>query len=187
MATGIISGVLFWLGVLGVFAAVSSLVGRVLLLAAALLLFFFYLRFPRPRPRALEDVFTLSSAFLLLTAVWAADFFFTPPWWAVLLLLSLLMFLLFSQAFYKMGVRARLLLIMSLVATLLMVEVSWATLFWPTHFLTVAATGFAGFYLVYIIGQLGLTRRLNRKKIYFQLGLAAVFLLTILLSSPWRI
>jgi hypothetical protein len=141
--------------------------------------------FPKRAPRFVADVFFLAAVFLNLTLIWAANFFFTLPWWLVLLWIFVFMFLHFWLAFNTMKEKERS-IIYGLLSGLLALEIGWAVLFWPVHFLTAALMNFAAMYLIFIFSDLYFRRKLEKNKIVFQAGIILIVLILSLLTSPWQ-
>lgn len=182
---------LYVIGLMGVAAATATLGFKIFFAAAGgLLLYFYQFYFPQPPPRFMEDLFSMVTGFLLLTAGWAVNFFFALPWWVLTTAIFLAFLLVFGQAFLKLQ-RAALVrrrhFIWALTSSLILVESTWATFFWPVHFLTAAVMGFAVFYLLYVLAALHWEGRLTKQKIYFQTGIILLVLLFSLLSSPWTV
>ena len=177
---------LFLVGIFGTVAATSLSLGIFFAIFASYLFYFYYRHFPSPIPLYIEQTFTLYGAFLLSVFLWSLNFFFTPPWWITSLLMLAGFFPLFLQAFYKMARQIREAVFDALVASLLMVEISWTVLFWPVHFFTAAVISFAIFYLLYMLSIQYFKGRLNRRKIYFQLSLISIVVFVTLISSSWQ-
>lgn len=177
---------LFLLGIFGTVAATQAGIGIFFAILASYLFYFYHRHFPSPIPLYIEQVFTLYGAFLLSIFLWSFNYFFTPAWWITTLLMFGGFFLLFLQAFYKMARPPGEAVFDALVMALLMVEVSWAVLFWPVHFFTAAVISFAVFYLAYMLGVQYFKGRLNRRKIYFQTSLISIVVLITLISSSWQ-
>lgn len=165
---------LFLVGFWGTMAATSSLGVKLFLAIVSGVLFYFYTR----SNRQLSEVFILTTALLILTTIWAVNFFFTPAWYVSTLVLAVLMFLVFREIIPN--------LIFALIGTLALVEVFWAVLFLPVHFLTAAVIVFAGFYLLYMLTSLFFSGQLTRPKIYFHTGLTVTLLVLSLLTSAWQ-
>jgi len=177
---------LFSLGAFGILATVSGLGFKVIIALALALLFYFYqLRYPVSHSTSLEEVFNLVTALVLLVFLWALSFFFNLSWWGLLMITFILFFLLFWQAFYKIGKQSTELSLWTLLSAILVVEVSWAVLYLPVHFLTSSVVVFSAFYLIYMFSRLYQKDKLSRDKIYFQLGLMGIVLLLSLVSSRW--
>lgn len=179
---------LYLLGLAGILAAISLEAVKILVALLALGLFFLrQLSFPHRPPVFVEELFPLAAGFVLLVSIWAGNFFFTPPWWAISLLTFFLFILVFRQIFFELNFPPRAAWIWSLVSTLILVEVAWATLFWPVYFLNAAVVNFAVFYLLAVLTKLHFAGRLTSKKVYFQTAIILLVVLTSLLSSPWRL
>ena len=177
---------LYLVGIFGTVAATSTGIGLFFAIFASYLFYFYHNHFPSPIPLYIEQTFTLYGAFLLSVFLWSLNFVFTPPWWVVSLLMFAGFFPLFLQAFYKMARSAGEAGFDAFVAALLMVEISWAVLFWPVHFFTAAVVSFGAFYLLYLISMQYFKNRLNRRKIYFQVSLISIVVLITLMSSSWQ-
>src|SRR3989344_7896768 len=184
----LLMGILLYLvGLYGALAAVSSLAIRLLLAAAAsVLLFFRIVSFSKTPVWNLNEWFTVGTGALLLLGQWAWNFYFTPAWYLVLFAAASLFFLLFWQAGREQGLFPIRAVEGALVGSLLMVEVTWSLLFWPTHFFTIAAVSFAPFYLIYVLSSLYFTKRLSKRQAYFQIGAVAAMVIIVMLSSPWQ-
>lgn len=178
---------LFLLGLFGTIGAISF-AGTKLFVAvfAVFLLYFYQQHFPKAVPVFIEEIFTLSAAFLVFNFLWSVNFFFTPPWWGMIGLVFVFGFLLFWQAFYKIGKPGNEALLQGLLCGLLAAESAWAILFLPVHFLTASVVSFMVFYVIYVLSSFYFAGRLTSKKIYFQLGLVALLLVLSLVSSPWQ-
>lgn len=175
------------LGLFGTIAATSALGTKMFLAIAGAVLFLFYeWDFPKKPLLSFEEIYTLSAAFLVLTALWAGSFFLHLPWWAVMLAAFVIFYLLFWQGFHKMNILKSDTILWALISALIMAEIVWAISFWPVYFLTAAAVSFAGFYLVYILSDLHFKGALSAKQVYFQIAIILVVLLFSLLSSSWQ-
>ena len=172
----------FLIGLFGTIAAVSSLAVRLFLGVASAFLFYFF----SEGVKVLEEIITLAAVMLSLSFVWAVNFFFIPPGYVLLLLTNVLMSALFWQAFYKMGIRGPNHHLFAAISSLILIEVSWVTWFWPVHFLTAAVVPFSVFYLIYILSEQYFAGRLTRKKVFFQGGMIVVILALSVLSSSWQ-
>ncbi len=177
---------LFLVGIFGTVAATSVSIGIFFAIFASYLFYFYHRHFPSPIPLYIEQTFTLYGAFLFSVFLWSLNFFFTPPWWATSLLMLAGFFPLFLQAFYKMARQMRESVQGALIASLLIVEISWTVLFWPVHFFSAAVVSFAAFYLIYMLSTQYFKGRLNRRKIYFQLSLISIVVFITLASSSWQ-
>ena len=178
---------LYLVGFFGTVTSVSSLGLRLLLSFGAIFLIYIYqIYFPTVPPLLLEETVSLAAGFMALLTIWSINFFFTPAWWFLSSLTLIVFFLMFLQAFSKMGRAGLDCILLSLIASLVMVETAWAVLFMPVYFLTAAAVSFSAFYLIYVLSSLHFAGRLTGKKVYFQTGLISLFLLINLISSPWE-
>jgi hypothetical protein len=178
---------LFLLGLFGALAAVSAAVVKIFAAAVgAILLYFYELGYPAKHPASFRDVFILSTGFLALLSIWSVNYFFTPTWWSVLLSTAAVFVLLFWGVFLHLGKDAARSLLYALLISFLLTEITWVVLYWPVHFLTAAATVFAGFYLLYMISTLQFSGRLSRSRVYFHLVLILFVLIFSLLTSSWQ-
>lgn len=177
----------FMIGLFGTTAGISSLFLRICLgLLAAGLFYSYQIYLGEPLPAFLEDLFVLSTAFLLSIFLWSLNFFYSPPAWGTLLLSSVLFFPVFFQSFYKLEKGRGRAILLALVAILLISESAWVILFLPLHFLTAAVMQFGVFYTIYMLSLAHFSGRLTRKKVYFHVGLILIVLGISLLSSPWQ-
>ena len=177
---------LFALGFLGLQAAISSPVIKVILgIASAVGFYFYQSNFPKQKHHFLEDVFNVVALFVVLAFLWSLNFFFAFSWWLLLILIFVTTALLFWQAFYKMGIGGLELRLITILSAISVVEISWATLYLPVYFITAAVIGFSGAYLIYMLSHFYFRKGLTKDKIYFQVGMIVIVLLLSLLSSPW--
>ncbi|MDP3993713.1 MAG: hypothetical protein U1C57_00155 [Candidatus Doudnabacteria bacterium] len=178
---------IYLVGFFGTVASLSSLGMRLFLALGAVFLFYVYqIYFPTVPPLLVEETVSLAAGFMALLTVWSVNFFFTPAWWLLSSLTLIVFFPMFFQAFYKMGRAGLDCILLSLIASLIMVETAWAILFMPVYFLTAAVVNFSAFYLIYVLSGMYFAGRLTAKKVYFQTGLILLFLLISFISSPWK-
>jgi len=177
---------LFMVGTLGAMATISSMVLKITLGVVTAILFYLYESyFPDRHPAFFEEMFSLVVAFLVLVFLWGLYFFFGLAWWGLLVISGIIFALLFLQAFYKMNRRGQDLTLMTLLAVILLLEISWTQFYLPVHFLTASVVGFAVFYLIYTLSRLHFLGKLSRDKVYFQVGMIAILVALSLFSSPW--
>jgi len=168
-------------------ASVSSSGMKILLALGAVFLFYVYqIYFPNVPPLLVEETVSLAAGFMALLTIWSVNFFFTPAWWILSSLTFIVFFLIFLQAFHKMGRAGLDSVLLSLICGLIMVETAWTILFMPVYFLTAAVVSFSAFYLMYVLSSLYFADRLTGKKVYFHTGLVVLFLLLTFITSPWK-
>ncbi len=178
---------LFLAGMFGALATIPNTVLKVFVSAVSVLIFGYYnLDFLQKPLKSDEDLFTFAAIFLVLNFLWGVGFYFVLSWWISTLLTFVVFFSVFSISIYRLGRENWEVLLWALICGLILVEVSWAVLFWPVHYLTAALVPFSIFYLVYIMGGLYFEHRLTSNKVYFQTGMITIVLLLSLLSSSWQ-
>jgi hypothetical protein len=181
----VIMPVLFAVGLFGTMAATNG-AGLLFALLSAYVMYFYFSYFPSGIPHYVEQTFTLLGVFMCSVMLWSLSFFFMIPWWVILIASFALFFLIFWQAFYKMGQHSGRLILGTLACSLMMAEIFWALLFWPVYFFTSAIVSFAAFYLAYILSGLYFEGRITARKVYFQAGLVLLILLLSLASAAWQ-
>lgn len=177
----------FLVGFFAASAAVSWPAAKIFLSAVAGLLFFAYENhFPQKHSIFLEELFVLATGFLILLGITGINFYFNLDWWISSALVFVLFFFIFSQQFYKMKRGDRREPLYAAAGSLIVFEFFWIALFWPVHFLTLAVTVFAVFYMIYMISNLTFAGHLTRRKVYFHAFFMLALVLSGLLSSAWQ-
>ena len=170
--------VLLLVGLFGINLAISSGRMRWILTAGTAIVFYLYqIYFPEELPRNGEETAVLLTAALLFGFIWSLNFYFAWSWYYLLGLTLVLFFPLFTYAAPAGG---------GLFGTLIVLEMQWTLLYWPTHLITTTAVNFAGFYLIYVLSRLEAQRKLSAGQLYLQTGMTTAAVFLILLSSSWR-
>ena len=178
--------IFFLVGMFGALATISNTALKVFIAGGSMLIFGYHnLSFLQKPQKSDEDLFTFAAIFLILNFLWGVGFYFVLPWWTSTLLTFTIFFSVFSILIYRLGRKNWEVLLWALICSLILVEVSWAVLFWPVHYLTAALVPFSIFYLIYIMSGLYFEHRLTTNKVYFQTGMITIVLLLSLLSSSW--
>lgn len=175
---------------LGLFGTIPAIASEWLVWPAALLAALLFLGYERKLtqikvPHWLEETFSLAAGFLVFAALWGWHYYFTPPWMNFILLIIAAFFVFFWQSIYKQLGSSKNILVLSLISALVLMEIAWALLFWPVHFLTAAAASFAAFYLIYILSGYYFGGHLTRRRLVFQLIVVLFLVGFSLISSPW--
>lgn len=178
----------FLLGLFGVIPGISDRWFTWLIALISSVLFYIYERgYPQKTARWFEETFSLTAGFLVLTALWSWNYFFTPPWAILVLLTTVLFFFFFLQSLDKQYGSGKNLFLLTLVSTLLVMEIVWVVLFLPVHFFTATVVSFSAFYLIFILGGYHFSGHLTRRRVIFQCTVISLVLFFSLLSSPWTI
>ena len=132
----------------------------------------------------LENIFFL-SAFGIFLGIWAIDFFFTPAWWLIMALMFVFSVILFWMGIFNTHAERREKVIYTLFLAFALTEISWALLFWPLHFVSMAIVAAVIFYLAWTMARLHFLGLLNRKKIIYHSGFSVLILLVTLSTAVW--
>lgn len=173
----------FLLGLFGTVAATSSPAVKILLALLSAVLVYFQ---SATAYQSVREVFTIATAFLVSLSIWAWNFYFTAPWWSLTLLAfgSYLVIFWACEASFSQADSFQ--TIWPILAGLLMVEVFWAMLYLPLHYLTMALVTTTVFYALYEFFNLHIRGRLNRMQILFHSVFIIVILMASLLSTAWQ-
>ena len=174
----VVLSALLVIGLFGVSLAISEAWLRWVFLASCSVLFYFYqIYFPREIPGNGEEIAVLAAAAALFVLFWSVNLYFPQPWYVSLLLFlaAALPLCLYVVPFAE-----------ALLGALILTEITWALLYWPTHFLTTAAGNFSVFYLLYVILRLRESGRLGKRQLYFHVGTVSAVLAIVLVNSPWK-
>ncbi|MFC1633150.1 hypothetical protein ACFL1U_03395 [Patescibacteria group bacterium] len=131
------------------------------------------------------DAITFFTAFLLYVGVWQLSMFFGLTSWATLLIIAILTGLLLYQLFwYHRHFKAKAWLYV-IVGSLIISEITWGLLYWPTGFFV---NGLLLLVFFYLFGALSLARfrdNLNKRYVMQYISVAIIALVLILASSQW--
>ena len=178
--------VLYLAGYFGALAAVSAPAAKIVVAALGSSVFYLIELFLlEPHPRAVREIAVLSTAFLLQVTLWATSFFFVQPWWVLMSAVFFVSTGLYFLVFFSGGLPHRRAFLWALVCAFIQVEAAWAVFFWPVHFLTAAVVNFSFFYGIFVVTAMYFEGPINRRSLYFQMGLILIVLVVSLLSSPW--
>ena len=131
-----------------------------------------------------ENVFFL-SAFGIFLGIWAINFFFTPGWWIIMALVFLFSVILIWIGIFNTHAERKERITYTLFLSLGLTEISWALLFWPLHYLSMAIVISAIFYLAWTMTRLHFLGMLNFKKIAYHSGFIALILIITLSTAAW--
>lgn len=132
----------------------------------------------------LENIFFLSS-FGIFLGIWAIDFFFTPAWWLIMALVFVFSVILFWTGIFNTHADLKEKIIYSLLLAFALTEISWALLFWPLHFVSIAIVISVIFYLAWTITRLHFLGLLNKKKIAYYSGFSFLIIFVTLSTAVW--
>lgn len=156
---------------------------RIWFLVAGCLAFYFLEIKLGQESHFLQGLFLL-SAFGLFVTLFAADFYFRINQIWMFAAGYFVAWLLITQGLAGFELPAKKYFV-QLIA-LIVAQTALGLSLWPTHFAASGAVLFLIFYLLWIFAVSAFFGKLSRTKIYWQLGLAAIALLAILATTPWR-
>ena len=139
---------------------------------------------PKTNSIFLENIFFF-SAFGIFLGIWALDFFFTPAWWLIMALVFTSSLLLFWTGIFNTHAQLNEKIIYTLFLAFMLTQISWALLFWPLHFVSMAVVTSVLFYLAWTVVRLHFLGSLNRQRIVYHSTFALLILLITLSTAVW--
>lgn len=173
----------FILASASVFSVLPSDFLRILFLSiTAVLLFMIELQLGR-ESHFLQNVYLL-SVFGIYLGIFALQFYFHLN-----VILTVIAFFLFTYLFIVQGFAGFALPTKKyfyLITSLIISQLAWGILLWPTYFFVNAVVLFCAYYLLWLFGFSVFLGKLSNKKIYWQLTLVFILLLLTLATASWR-
>lgn len=128
---------------------------------------------------------TLFVSFFLYSTIWFFYLTFSLASWQLLVLVFAVSLLLFYQMINLCFSFNLLFLVAEIVFSLVMVEIAWILIFWPTDHLVASLILTLAFYLIWGVFSHHLEGRLNMRIIIEYLLVMIVILALILKFTPW--
>ncbi len=171
----------------GLFFIIPNTLLRTIFLVAGLpILYYFQVTVGKTGEQLLFNELVISAfgLFMLLGAL--AQYFARIGSWYVVI--AFVMSVLLCRATYELtphGLRSKWL--GSVVIGLCMAELFWALSFLPLHYSVLGFILFVIFYSLWALYYYYLFNQITVRKIQFHLGLSVVFIILVLLTTPWSI